>query len=105
VESVNRSSDLVARYGGDEFVALLPEIGKTGALGIAENMNRNVQALNIAHGYSEVSNTVTISVGTASAVPSIDETPTVLLDKADRQLYRAKALGRNRVCSNTPEGT
>ena len=105
VGSVNRSSDLVARYGGDEFVALLPDINPNGAIQIAQRMCDRVRALDIVHGYSDASSTVTISVGTAGAVPSIDETPAVLLEKADRQLYRAKALGRNRVCSETLESS
>ena len=95
--SVNRSSDLVARYGGDEFVVLLPDVDQKGVARIAERMRRNVRALKIPHDYSTISDTVTISVGAACSIPSVDETPAVLLEKADRQLYRAKTNGRNQV--------
>lgn len=99
VDSVNRSSDLVARYGGDEFVALLPNVDEAGAYRIAKRMCENVNAKNIPHEFSSAAKNVTISVGVASIVPSRDKTPYNLLEKADRQLYRAKSLGRNQVCS------
>ncbi len=99
VNVVERPADLVARYGGEEFVALLPETEADGALQIAERFRHDVEALRLPHGHSPVADVVTISVGVASIVPGADVTPVVLLEQADQKLYRAKAAGRNKVCS------
>jgi diguanylate cyclase (GGDEF)-like protein len=96
--AVVRPGDLVARYGGEEFVALLPDTDAEGALQIAERLRGNVAALQIPHGHSEVDPFVTISLGVASCEPSTHSFPAELLEQADQQLYRAKSMGRNRVC-------
>ncbi|MDD4927789.1 MAG: PleD family two-component system response regulator [Gallionella sp.] len=96
--SIDRPSDFVARYGGEEFVAILPDTDATGARVIAERFCSHVESMKIAHGFSDVSNFVTVSVGLASVIPTIDMTPTDLLSRADERLYQAKESGRNRVC-------
>jgi diguanylate cyclase (GGDEF)-like protein len=97
LETVSRPADRVARLGGEEFVALLPETDERGAQLLAERLRRRVESLHIHHQQSSVSSWVTISLGYACLVPSQEHTPTHLLEEADRMLYQAKAFGRNRV--------
>ncbi|CAK0746438.1 two-component system, chemotaxis family, response regulator WspR [Gammaproteobacteria bacterium] len=96
-EAIHRPADLVARYGGEEFVALLPETDNEGARLIAERFRAGVESLRIPHPDSKVSSWVTVSVGLSSTLDGA-ETANDLLEHADKQLYRAKAEGRNRVC-------
>lgn len=92
-----RHNDLVARYGGEEFVVVLPGEDEAGALVLAENMRRAVQACAIPHERSSTAPVVTICVGIASGIPHSLEQAASMLGFADRQLYSAKRAGRNRV--------
>ena len=94
-----RPMDIVARYGGEEFVAVLPGVRMDGAETVAENMRKRVETLNIPHLKSEISDHVTISLGIASWLPPVHDTPLTLLKTADTMLYTAKKNGRNRICS------
>jgi len=93
-----RSGELVVRYGGEEFVVLLPRMTLASAQNIAENMCRKVRALNITHANSN-EDSVTISIGVAAMIPNQSDDEDVLLRDADRALYQAKANGRNCVVS------
>jgi len=93
-----RSGELVVRYGGEEFVILLPRMTLASAQHIAENMCRKVRALNITHADSNVKN-VTISIGVTAMIPNQNDDDESLLRDADRALYQAKANGRNCVMS------
>jgi diguanylate cyclase (GGDEF)-like protein len=98
--SLVRAGDFLARYGGDEFVAILPGADLDAAANTAKMIRRAVDEADIRHDYSPVSEKVTISIGVASAKPSVDTGPRVLMETADRMLYRAKKCGRDRVeCS------
>jgi len=90
-----RKTDLLARFGGEEFAVLLPETSLAGALLIAERVRETIdQKPILAEGcLLEVS----ISIGVASHLEESEALPEALLKKADLALYRAKALGRNRV--------
>lgn len=90
-----RSEDTVCRYGGEEFVAILPELGPEEALSRAESIRHLVSELRIYH-RGESLREVTISIGVA-VYPYNGESPEQLLSVADRALYEAKHLGRNRV--------
>ncbi|NVK39997.1 MAG: diguanylate cyclase [Oceanospirillaceae bacterium] len=94
-----RAGDSVARFGGEEFAVLLPGTQLDAALRLADEMRESVKALGILHRGSKVSDLVTISMGVASMVPSLDARPQQLLKEADEALYRAKHEGRDRVVS------
>jgi len=94
---INRSGDLLARYGGEEFAAILSNTNADGAHRMAEEMRAIVEAQAIEHGYSKVAKCITISLGVATMLPTLDSSTTSLIDSADRALYQAKASGRNRV--------
>jgi diguanylate cyclase (GGDEF)-like protein len=98
-EGVRRSTDLVARYGGEEMVALLPNTSLEAARGVAEGMRKRVEALNMAHEKSDYG-ILTISLGVASVVPSECTDPESLVELADKALYVAKTNGRNRVITS-----
>tara|TARA_R110001583_G_scaffold3871_10_gene23551 strand:+ start:737 stop:1981 length:1245 start_codon:yes stop_codon:yes gene_type:complete len=93
-----RSGELVVRYGGEEFLVLLPRMTLASAQAIAENICRKVRGLNISHAQSN-EQYVTISLGVAAMVPSMSDNEENLLRDADRCLYQAKAEGRNCVVS------
>lgn len=95
--SVNRPADLVARYGGEEFAVVLPNTDTAGAFHIAENIRLEVKALEIIHEQSPVSKYVTLSLGIASTIPSMQFSPAKLISAADEALYLAKANGRDRT--------
>jgi two-component system, sensor histidine kinase and response regulator len=97
--SLQRATDFVARYGGDEFVAVLPDTDIAPALEIAEKMRTNLDDMNITHSYSEVSDRVTISVGVATTDPTDGLSQDSLIKAADSVLYEAKEQGRNCVKS------
>lgn len=94
---IQRPRDLCARYGGEEFVVLLPNTDEKSALQIAEKLRNNIELENIPHQHSRVGPYVTASVGIATMIPQKTLTPQQLVELADRALYRAKDLGRNKV--------
>lgn len=85
-----RGSDLLARWGGEEFVVLLPETDLFGALELGERLRQAIAAEPC-----DEAGTVTVSIGVAQAVPG--ESVRRLFSRADAALYRAKAEGRDRV--------
>ncbi|WP_052947452.1 PAS domain S-box protein [Aneurinibacillus tyrosinisolvens] len=94
-----RPRDFVARYGGEEFILLLPTTALEGAMALAEQLRRQIEALAIPHLLSPVSSHVTISLGVAGVVPDEEASQMTLIEAADRALYKAKQQGRNRVCT------
>jgi diguanylate cyclase (GGDEF)-like protein len=94
---LRRSSDTLARYGGDEFAAILPETGKESVQLIADALRMSVEELKIANDGSEVARVVTVSVGVCSEQAILIRSTEEILNAADAALYRAKKLGRNCV--------
>lgn len=87
----------VARFGGEEFACILPDVSHAQALAVAEQARLAVGALDIAHAHSAVANHVTASLGVLTVEGAQPHTPDALLRLADGALYRAKREGRNRV--------
>ena len=94
---LRRSSDTFARYGGDEFAAILPETSAESAHLIVDAIRHSIAELNIPNEGSEVAPVVTVSVGVCSEPAILSRSTEELLNAADAALYRAKKLGRNRV--------
>jgi diguanylate cyclase (GGDEF)-like protein len=100
MKATARDTDAVARLGGDEFVIILPDTGWQGALTFAERLRRKVDDFSFGANSSSASTSpmrVTISVGVALARGTDPVSPEMLLQEADRSLYKAKSGGRNRI--------
>lgn len=96
-KNVKRAGDSVARFGGEEFIVILPAISALEAKIFAESLRVSVQNLAIKHGFSECAEHVTISIGVATAKPKKTMCKEDLVRVADEQVYIAKNLGRNCV--------
>lgn len=96
--SLKRPRDFIARFGGEEFVVILPETDEDGAKHTAEKIRKSVYDLQIPHKYSNVEDYITISLGIAQT----DEAELFIfeevLDAADHALYKAKESGKNKFC-------
>nr|WP_320193394.1 PleD family two-component system response regulator [uncultured Desulfobacter sp.] len=98
--TMRRSGDFVGRYGGEEFVVLLPECDLEGALEVAEKIRLKIKELNIPHRFSKVADHITVSLGCNAMKYESGTTSTKLLHKADQALYQAKEQGRDRVVAS-----
>lgn len=97
--SLGRTSDFLARFGGEEFVILLPDTNEHGCRHLGESIRQAVEALHIEHRDSPVADHVTVSIGAVTCTNvSLCDRP-LLLEHADRLLYKAKDEGRNCVRS------
>jgi two-component system, chemotaxis family, response regulator WspR len=102
VRCLRRPSDFLGRYGGEEFMAVLPNTDAVGARIVAERMRAAVEALAIPHEASSCGRVVTVTVGFASIRVLADDVIDKLIGAADAALIRAKTLGRNRVGGEAP---
>lgn len=96
-QCIKRPRDIVARYGGEEFVVVLPETDSAGTMKLAEQVRASIEELKIPHGFSKVSDVVTISLGVVTLLPSGEKNFSELVELADIALYEAKNQGRNKV--------
>lgn len=97
--SVARPADMVARFGGEEFIAVLPNTDLAGAHQVAEKMRCRLEEFEIPHKTATAASYVTISAGVASMIPRKSKASADLVAGADAALYEAKSAGRNRVIS------
>ena len=97
--TIQRTTDFASRYGGEEFVLVLPATDEQGALTVAEKIRCRVEALAIPHEKSPLAGVVTVSIGVATIMPLRDSDAGLLMTAADQALYRAKTAGRNQVRS------
>ncbi len=93
----SRTGDTAYRYGGEEFLILLPEQSLEGAHTAARRLHEAIEALKIPHEAADPPSIITVSVGLARLSPEEDKTMEQLLKQADEALYTAKQGGRNRV--------
>ncbi len=97
--ALRRASDVPARYGGEEFACILPGADADAAQEVASEIRRQISALDIPHEGSNISSSVTISMGIATARCERGLLPDHWIKHADDQLYRSKHAGRNRASS------
>lgn len=96
-QAVRDSDDLACRYGGEEFAVVLPHSGVEGAVAVAQRFRALLGKESIPHLASPFGETLTASIGIAVMVPKEMAQPQHLVEAADRAMYRAKALGRDRI--------
>jgi diguanylate cyclase (GGDEF)-like protein len=94
---MQRPGDLAARYGGEEFACILSETDLVGAQKVATRIQEAVASQALPHPRSSVSALVTLSMGVATVIPSMERTAESLIHEADEALYKAKRTGRNRI--------
>lgn len=98
-----RPEDVVVRYGGEEFVALLPETTLSDAHHVAERIRTSLKQQKILHAGSPSGKFVTLSIGVCSMQPDSQTNEQMLIDCADHRMYHAKQCGRDQVCSSDPD--
>ncbi len=93
--AVKRPRDVAARFGGEEFIVLLPETDSEGAAIVAQTLMDSIANLNLEHAGSPLTNRLTVSIGIADIIPEDASTMDCLLNRVDAALYTAKNAGRN----------
>jgi diguanylate cyclase (GGDEF)-like protein len=101
MQSAKRPGDFAARWGGEEFVVVLPNTVLNGALDIAEKIRTDVESALIPCADSS-GNRITISIGVNSQIPVQGSSVDTFISNADKALYEAKDQGRNRVITHNP---
>ena len=99
--AATRARDLFARFGGEEFVLVLPETDGKSAAKIAERCRNLIFKEQIAHAASPTSQILTLSIGVSSITPSHQDDPLGFIEEADRRLYQAKQRGRNCIVKSS----
>jgi diguanylate cyclase (GGDEF)-like protein len=101
LESCLRQSDIVCRWGGEEFIVLLKDTDGDNGKMIAEKIRQHVEKQRYAYHGKQLQVTVSIGLTTLQA----DDTLHTLLSRADQAMYRAKHSGRNRTCVEMPHSS
>jgi len=91
-----RETDIAGSNGGEEFAIILPCTDIEGALLVAEQIRQAISELTIVHNGHTIP--LTVSIGVSETIIESDEHPMLLLEQADKALYKAKRSGRNKVC-------
>ncbi|MBN1268224.1 MAG: GGDEF domain-containing protein [Kiritimatiellae bacterium] len=100
-DSVRRPSDLIGRYGGDEFMVVLPETGLEGVSAFGERLLDKVRGHVFLAGRQELKLTVSVGITSIAGAAALDTTWKDMLSRADQALYAAKKQGRNQVCASS----
>lgn len=100
MDVVSRPGDLVARFGGEEFVVVLPNTESDGALHVANEICEALRSRRLPHSGNQAG-IVTISAGCATLIPKFGKHAPDLIEMADKALYKAKFNGRNQVCDGS----
>lgn len=93
--ALRRPADMAGRYGGEEFVVLLPNTNQEGAVDVAQRIVKHVDALALPHSRSKAASHVTLSIGIAQMIPEPHHSLKEFIKKADEALYEAKERGRH----------
>ncbi|MEH7494901.1 GGDEF domain-containing protein [Neobacillus niacini] len=93
----NNPYSTFCRYGGEEFAIIFTKTKLDKGIAIADLIQKKIQSLKIAHRSSEITNIVTISIGIATIIPSLETQPKDLIHLADTCLYTSKTNGRNTI--------
>ncbi len=96
-QELRRAGDWIGRYGGEEFLAILPSNDLNGAKVVAERVRQCVRALNILHPASPTAKIVTITIGAAIGIPGPESSKDDFIKIADEALYQGKEQGRDRT--------
>lgn len=95
--AATRSKDFIARFGGEEFVLVLPETDADAAAKVAERCRSLIFEQQIAHERSGIERVLTVSLGVGTVIPAANEEPRPFIECVDRRLYQAKRNGRNTI--------
>lgn len=99
--AATRSRDFFARFGGEEFMLILPETDEASAAMVAERCRNLIFKEQIPHAKSGVSHVITISLGVGAIIPSHKDEALKFIEEVDRRLYQAKQQGRNRIAAGS----
>ena len=104
IKANTRSSDIAARWGGDEFMLLTPETASSGAHKIADRIRAQVERFQPVMDGNQVQVSISVGIASCSAEPRSGSLAmmTELLQRADEAMYEAKKLGGNRLCTAAP---
>jgi diguanylate cyclase (GGDEF)-like protein/PAS domain S-box-containing protein len=93
--AATRAKDFVGRFGGEEFVLVLPETDAPSAQNVAERCRGKIFKLQIPHEASGTGQVLTVSLGVGTLIPTAEDDPKAFIESVDRLLYKAKQAGRN----------
>ena len=94
-KSVSRPRDLVARFGGEEFVLILPDTSQASAIEVVERILQSIRTADICHSSSPLDQRLSVSLGVKTIIPTQKNDKMVFLKEVDQNLYLAKEQGRN----------
>ena len=98
---MHRPRDFIGRFGGEEFVLILPETDELSAKQIAEKCRLLIQQQQIPHESSDVSDMLTISLGVGTITPGMADDKKAFVEAVDQCLYKAKDMGRDCLFSES----
>jgi diguanylate cyclase (GGDEF)-like protein len=94
-KSVSRPRDLVARFGGEEFILILPDTTQASAIEVVERILQSIRTADICHSTSPLDQRLSVSLGVKTIIPTQKNDKMTFLNEVDQNLYLAKEQGRN----------